>query len=296
MSLPVTYPPNPTPEQLVAALRQLSPTARVLARLQHLLSDPNSGLDDIAALLRLDASLVTRVIQVSNSIIFRRGDPCRTIDEAVNRIGFREIFRLVAIVASNAVASGPYPAYGLNAEDVWVQSVGNALAAELIAEQTGEDYSTAYTAGLLQTIGRMPINQYSLHLDPNRRFVDTGFPNDFSSAELALLSYDQAKVSAFMLKKWEFPPALIKPVQHQYEPLLAPEPHDTLAAVIYAGRLLRTLHTDGLAVPFATEEDEILGSLRLDRDKLGQMLPQFEMQLVRARQITAAMQIRTGSH
>src|SRR3954470_15407538 len=93
----------PTPERLVAALGQLPPMAHVLARLQRLLADPNSGLDDIADLIRLDAALTTRIIQISNSVWFGRGMPCRTIVDAVNRVGFREVYHLVAVVASGAM-------------------------------------------------------------------------------------------------------------------------------------------------------------------------------------------------
>src|SRR5690606_30781391 len=105
----------PTPEQLVAALGPLPPTAQVLARLQGLLANPNSDLDDVAALLRLDAPMTTRVIKISNSAWYSRGSPCQTIGEAVNRIGFREVFQVVSIAASSALVAQPLAAYGRGA-------------------------------------------------------------------------------------------------------------------------------------------------------------------------------------
>jgi len=50
---------NLTPERLVAELHQLPPVARVLARLQRLLANPESGINDVASLIRLDAALAT---------------------------------------------------------------------------------------------------------------------------------------------------------------------------------------------------------------------------------------------
>jgi len=49
-------PTSRPPLQLVSELRQLPPIARVLARLQRLLSDPVSSLDGVADLIRLDAA------------------------------------------------------------------------------------------------------------------------------------------------------------------------------------------------------------------------------------------------
>jgi len=68
MSLTPRSPDQPPPRQLVAELRQLPPIARVLARLQRLLSDPVSSLHGVADLIRLDAALTTRVIQIGNSV------------------------------------------------------------------------------------------------------------------------------------------------------------------------------------------------------------------------------------
>lgn len=280
------YPDHPTAENLIAALRQLPPTARVLSRLQKLLADPNSGLDDVASLIRLDASLTTRIIQISNSVWFGRGNPCKTIEDAVNRVGFREIYRLVAVVASGAMVAGPLAAYGRTTDIIWDESVSCALAAELIADSLSEDTAVAYTAGLLHAIGRQPINHYIETVHRGRVLTDEGFPREHSGSEFALLGFSQADVGATMLDKWDFSTAIVEPIRRQYEPLDAEEPHDRMAAVLFGARLLRTvlLHDDVLGeVP---GENDILGHLRISRADLLDLRPVLEDQLVRIHQVT----------
>lgn len=278
-----TSPNFSTPELLVASLGALPPTAQVLARLQALLADPNSDLGDVSALLRLDAAMTTRVIRISNSSWFSRGQPCHTIDESVNRIGFREVFQVVSIAASSALVAQPLAAYGRGAISIWRESVACALAGELIAESLGENTSASFMNGLLHAIGRQAINRYAV--SAGKTLSDGGFPRDYSGEEFVMLGYTQADAGACMLKQWKFTAENIEPVRHQYEPLEASEPHDHLAVILYAARLLSTALCSGQEVPEVAGEDDLLEHVRLSREDVLGLQPSLVTKLARAEQI-----------
>ncbi len=287
MSSSADFPAAVTAESLVADLKPLSPVAHVLARLQRLLSDPNSGLDDIAELIRLDAALTTRIIKISNSVWYRRGLPCASISEAMNRVGFREVYKIVGTVASDALVSQPLGSYGRNALATWQESVASAFAAELLADRLGEDMPGAYMMGLLHVIGRLPINQYlQASSSPPRVLVDEGFPHEHSGAEFAVLGFTQARTGALMLGKLGFSPAVIQPIAYQYTPLEAPDGHDRLAAVLYAARLLGAAYTSKIPPEQFIVDEEILGVVRLNREDVFSHLPELSTQLSRALQLT----------
>ena len=288
MASPSNYSGSPTPAQLVAEMRAIPPVARVLARLQHLLTDPNSGLEDIARNIRLDAALTTRVIQISNSVWFRRGLPSTTITEAVERVGFREVYRMVGVVASSSLVAQPLGAYRRSAAEMWRESVTCAFAAEMLADRLGEDMSAAYLGGLLHGIGRLPIDRYLKQSPDARPLADEGFPFDHSGAEYALLGFTQADVAALMLAQWEFPAGVTLPIQHQYQPLEAPEEHDRMAAVLYGARLLRSVVCQEVAPADLPVDEEILGVLHLGLDDVLGFLPDLNAQVARAMQMTGA--------
>ena len=283
MSSPGAVPNSSTPETLVAGLGALPPTAQILVRLQSLLADTNSDLDDISALLRLDAAMTTRVIKISNSTWYNRGSPCHTIEESVNRIGFSEVFEVVSIAVSSALVAQPLAAYGRGAISIWRESVACALAGELIAESLGEDSSTSFMNGLLHAIGRQAINRYAVAV--GKLLADEGFPRDHSGAEFVLLGYTQAEVGACLLKKWNFIPENIQPIRNQYTPTEAPEPHDRLAVILYAARLLSTAVCSGQAVPEVAGEEDILGLVRQSREDILVHRASLEAKLARAEQI-----------
>ncbi len=294
----MNLPPNSsgiTTERLVAELRPISPVAHVLARLQHLLTDPNSGLNDIAELIRLDPALMTRVIQISNSVWFRRGLPCNTIAEAVNRVGFREVYRMVGVVATGSLVSQPLVAYARTAMEIWRESVTCAFAAEIIAERLGEDMPAAYMCGLLHGIGRLPIDQFLRKAENPKLLTDESFPHDHSGAEYALFGFNQADVGGLMLTKWDFPASVIQPVLYQYAPLEVQEPHDRLAAVLYGARLLRTVVCQQIPPEEVRVDEETLGELRLSIDELLSLLPNLQNQLSRALQVTGQQGSGAGS-
>ena len=281
-------PDQPTPRQLVSELRQLPPIARVLARLQRLLSDPVSSLDGVAELIRLDAALTTRVIQISNSVWFGRGEPSHTIEDAVGRVGFREIYRLVAVMATDAVVASRLVGYGRDAGMMWQESVVCAYAAEILADRLGEDFAVAYTAGLLHAAGRQAINQHLLaSAGRPPRLADEGFPRDFSSAEFARLGFTQADVGAAMLSKWDFAPAIVEPIRFQYAPLDAGEPHAAMAAILYGARMLRTIVCQQQDPAFLRADPDVLHRLHLTLAEVAACQPELRAQLKRARKLTA---------
>ena len=279
----------PTPERIVEGFGPLMPVAHMLARLQRLLADPESGLEDISELIRLDFALASRVVQISNSAWFGGSTPCRTILDAVSRVGFKEVYHLVSIIASNAVVARRLVAYRQDPETLWRESVACADAAEILADRLGEDTGAAYMSGLLHAIGRVPVDHYLVTSHQGAKpLTNEGFPGDFSGGEFALLGFSQADVGAVMLKKWEFAKATIEPVQWQYDPLNAPEPNDRAAAIIYGARLLRTAVCQTEPIAETANDAEIFTMLRLNRDELMGIVPELQERLDRDMKIAQA--------
>jgi HD-like signal output (HDOD) protein len=286
VSTPTNSPDFSTPERLVAAMGQLPPVARVLARLQQLLSDTNSSLSDVSGLIKLDPAMTTRVIQISNSVWFSRGDNCRTIDEAVNRIGFKEIYHLVSITAASALVNQPLPAYGRDEHTTWRESMSCAFAAELVAQLLGEDTAIAYMSGLLHSIGRIAINRALMRTGyRGGPLADEGFPGDFSVAELAMFGFTQAAPAALMLEQWNFSPEIVEPIRRQYDPLDAPEPHDRMSAVLYTARFLRTSFCVGEPAADLPGVDDVFQYIRLTREDVLGCQPALEKLVDRASQM-----------
>ena len=143
---------------------------------------------------------------------------CFTIDEAVNRVGYDQVYELLSYSVASQVLVRPLTVYGMDANDLWKLSVTSALAAELLATRNGLDRDVAYTVGLLHCLGTVAIDDWALRHQPDLRLKSAGFPFDASADEQAALGFTQADTGAALLRLWEFHHSMCEPVQWQYSP------------------------------------------------------------------------------
>ena len=92
---PLSFCGTLTPEDLVREVKHLPSAPKVLPRLKQLLCDGNSAMHEIVAFIRLDPGIAARVLQVGNSAYFSKGVRCFTVEEAVNRVGYDQVYELV---------------------------------------------------------------------------------------------------------------------------------------------------------------------------------------------------------
>jgi HD-like signal output (HDOD) protein len=208
-----------------------------------MLSDLNTDLNDLAAMIRMERALAARVLQVSNSAFVGLGSRARSIEEAIGRLGFREVRRLVTIVIGLQILEHPLPAYGIDARTLWRQSIACGLAAEEIAKIVDEDSNAAYSLGLLHSVGMVVVNAWAAMVAKDKQLATTGYPDEFIEAERALLGFTNADTGAALLRRWDFPPAVVEPVRAQYQPVLAAS-HSRLAHLLLVARWLRTAACD----------------------------------------------------
>src|SRR3954466_12027381 len=116
-----------TPDDLVRELTHLPSAPKVLPRLKQLLTDGNSAMHEIVALVRLDPGIAARVLQTANSAYFSKGVRCVTVDEAVHRVGYDQVYELVSYAVASQVLVRPLEVYGIEADVLWKMSVAGAL-------------------------------------------------------------------------------------------------------------------------------------------------------------------------
>lgn len=207
-----------TPEEIVREVKNLPSAPRVLPRLKELLADTNSAMHEIAALIRLDPGIAARVLQTANSAYFSKGVRCFAVDEAVQRVGYGQVYELVSLAVATTVLVRPLQTYAIEADDLWKMSVACGLAAEVLADRTGQDAHVAYTVGLFHGVGMVAIDEWAMHNAPGLAFRSVGFPSEATAGERAAFGFTQAAVGSALLVDWGFPKPISEPVRWQYTP------------------------------------------------------------------------------
>jgi len=270
---------RPSPEEVAAELPYLPSAPNVLPRLCGLVQEDDVSLQELSDLLRLDPGLTARVLQMGNLLAAAHAQHCFTVEDAINLIGFNRIAAMIGEVAKSQVFARPVSLYGLDAEEWWRWSVSCALAAELLAEHTGEDVSVAYTVGLLHSAGIVAIDEWALNKAPSLIFMPRGVLCEFVESERALLGCTQADVGAAMLRQWGFPAIMVEPLRWQYAPH-GSAGYSRMACLLNAAKWLRTVVcTEDDRRPPPLPDAVVLQALRLSPERLVRFVVELRIRL-----------------
>lgn len=228
-----------TPEIVSRDLQNLPSSPRVLPRLITLLGDGNSSLSEIVSLIKLDQGIAARALQVGNSAYFSYGTRCRTVDEAVNRVGFDRVYQFVLTAVSSQILVRPLSVYGLEAGELWRKSVICALAAEILARHLQLDKDVAYTVGLFHAVGLVAIDDWAVLHQPELQFPAATLPLETCPAERKALGFHNGEVAAALLRHWDFSLVVSEPLRWQYFPR-STVAHQPLAGLLHVAKWIRT--------------------------------------------------------
>jgi len=228
-----------SPDELVRDLGHFPSSPVVLPALMAQLSDDTVELSEVVDLIKLDAGIAARILQVANSAYYVRSGRCDFIAEAVHRIGFLRTYQLVSFASASRLLMEPLTTYGLSARELWRRSVSAAIAAEILAETCGLNPQLAYTAGLFHGIGLLAIDTWARHREPAPRVRSSGYPMEMTGPEAVAFGFDNAAVAASLLRSWRFPEEIVEAVRWQFRPDAADAPNQRLACVLSVSRWLR---------------------------------------------------------
>ena len=268
-----------SPEDVIREVKNLPSAPKVLPRLKQLLSDPNSAMHEIVALIRLDPGIAARVLQTANSAYFNsKGVRCVMVDEAVQRVGYDEVYELVAYAVASQVLARPLDVYEIEADALWRSSVACAIAAELVAIRVGQDHNIAYTIGLLHRVGMVAIDEWALRHAPGLKFKAAPLPRETAETERAVLGFSQAEVGAMLLEQWNFTAEMSDPIRWQYAPHSS-SGQRKMAAVLLAAKWLRTAACSDRAHRPPLPETSQLQLIGLSAHDFQTLLPELEQAL-----------------
>jgi len=228
----IVLPPMLPKEKLLRVAQQLPASARVLAQLGQLLMDVNSGLEEIAALLKRDTALAARVIRISNSAAYGTGGGIASIEDAVGRVGFAEVYRLTGFASATQVFDHDLTFYGVPGSILRANTLFTALAVESLAKRAAVDSRAAYTAGLMRSVGKVVLDRIGRQsLGGGKDFVSAGTTSVVEWEEMTF-GITNAQAGAVVLESWNFPASVCVPVRVQLLGAPVSEPHARLTTLL----------------------------------------------------------------
>lgn len=206
-------------DDLIAHIDGLPPMPAVVPRLLNLLRDVDADPSQIADLVKIDPSLAAQVLRLANSAFYGFAEQVYDLDAAIQRIGFSETFRLVAMVCGKEVLDRSLQPLGFDPGQLWEHSLSAGFVMEKLAQETRRETASAYTTGLLHAIGKIILGSHK-SLNYGRVFdLVKAEGISLDQAERAVLGTDSAELGAALLRRWNFGEEICVPVCYQNRPL-----------------------------------------------------------------------------
>lgn len=236
----MSAPLPPTLDKVCEAALKLPCAPSLLPRLSQALQSDSSSSQDIERLITLDPSLAACTLRLANSAAMGRGS-VTTVEEAVFRLGAKEIYRLAALALVGRWEGGVQTGLRWSPGDFSRHALCTAISAEVLAATTERlDPQVAYTAGLVCDVGKLALAHSCHDFYPAVRVCTEQTKCTWEQAERTVLGYHHADAGVRLLKAWNFPTVFIQAIEHQFVPMSAPADSLPLLAHLHAAKYLAT--------------------------------------------------------
>ncbi|WP_216352427.1 HDOD domain-containing protein [Pseudomonas oryzihabitans] len=210
-------------------LHTLPSIPKVAQELIQQFDDPDSSIEDVARNLALDPVLSAKVLRLANSVRFRGVRPSTSIEGAAIRLGF-DALRTLVLASAVTAAFRHNPSF--DPRDFWQHSFDVASICRVLARQAGADAETAFTCGMLHSIGELLIRtaapDIAVRIDAEQRAP--------VPAEQAI-GFGYPEVGAELARRWQLPVVIQHAIAYQLHPQDAPE-DSTQARMVAQARLV----------------------------------------------------------
>lgn len=218
-------------ELLIKDVNKLVSLPDVYYRLESLIEQSGSTLDDFANILAAEPDICARLLSLANSAFYSFPASIESINKAVQIIGIRQIRELV-LATSIIRLFNQIPGDIVDMHKFWEHSVAVGVFAKAVGMYCHQTQPERfYVSGLLHDIGRlmfylkMPGLMAELLKERETR-------NELLyKLEEETLGYTHAEAGGALLKKWRVPESIYEPVACHHKPEQAQEFAPVAAAV-----------------------------------------------------------------
>lgn len=168
--------------------------------------DENADYQDLGKIIGNDTALTARVLALANSSFFRRGQPVKSLHQALLRLGIENLRTLVITASLRQFLLKLGGDQWQQLRDFWRHSLATALLARALAQLTRySNPEEAFLVGMLHNVGELVMLHHAGQPQPE---------GDDASPVVA----DAAEIGANMASNWGLSPLATDAIRYQQMP------------------------------------------------------------------------------
>ena len=208
----------PTAKVLLNKFTTAKTLPHIAIKLTKLISDENSTMKDFEKIIKMDPTLVLRILRGANSPYYGLRQKVNSISRAVVIIGINNLRNMIVTEGLRDIFKGKNSKNAFSRNRLWLHCVAVSICSQMIMERifglNGED---AFLCGILHDIGMIVEDQTAPDLfyrvcntyDENSKLI--------TDYEKEIIGTDHCEIGHLLAKDWQLPVDVQEGIQHHHK-------------------------------------------------------------------------------
>jgi putative nucleotidyltransferase with HDIG domain len=238
----------PTAKGLLSKFTTAKTLPYITIRLTKLISDENSTMRDFEKMIKMDPTLVLRILRAANSPYYGLRQKVNSISRAVVVIGINNLRNMIVTTGLKEIFKDKKSKNAFSRNRLWLHCSAVSICSQMIMERifglNGED---AFLCGILHDIGMIVEDQTAPDLFYkvcNTYDVNSKPITDY---EKEIVGTDHCEIGHLLAKDWQLPIEVQEGIQRHHKTLDHVSP-SSLTGVIQLSEYIVT-RLDYTAIP-----------------------------------------------
>jgi HD-like signal output (HDOD) protein len=198
-----------------------------------MLDSEHASIDEVCALIAREPAIAASLLQLANSSQFGLSRSVGLLEDAVALVGLERV-RILAVGASLSDSFNAFP--GLDRHAFWRSAMDSAGYAQWLALRLGINGHIAWLTGMMLHMGQLLIAQAAPDVITQIERLPR-IPGVHWRREESLMGFTEARITAELARRWNFPPQMVQALQRAADPM-AEDGFSRLGAVVHLAGLL----------------------------------------------------------
>lgn len=196
----------PTAQGLIKKFITAKTLPHVAIRLTKLISDENSTMQDFEKMMKMDPTLVLRLLRVVNSSYYGLRQKVNSISRAVVVIGMNNLRNMIVTEALKDIFKESQEQGALSRNRLWLHCAAVSICSQMISERIfGQNGENAFLCGILHDIGMIVEDQTTHDLFNRMCKAYAQDSGPIIDHEKEIIGTDHCEVGYLLAKDWNLP-------------------------------------------------------------------------------------------
>ncbi len=202
-------------QDIVDKIRSLPPLPKSFAEVNAICSDPNSGVGDLANVIKSDPMLVANLLKIANSPLYSFQREIKNVLQAISLFGMSTTRSLITSISVKKLLSVDMEPYGVTPEEfVQVSSLQSLLVTKWYKKVDAKKTDELFLAALLQDTGKILIADEVVRNDETYQFKsEIEVAIDIATVERMYVEATTAQVTSQIFEHWGFDEKMVEMIK-----------------------------------------------------------------------------------